>query len=141
MTVDPAILDSLQRYDHGWSCDLPESVRFLGHTLSLRFETRDAPTKRPPPRPSPGDVELARQILAGLAEVLVVAERRFEEYDPEEYRAALDVACPQIWISRDDQEREGLDFWTLVIESEPDSEHATHIEFRGLEYQVAWGGD
>ncbi|MGL6076207.1 MAG: hypothetical protein ACRC8S_18790 [Fimbriiglobus sp.] len=135
-----SILQSLQPTTWGWFAAVPGEA-FLGQPVSLRIDTRDVPTDEPPPAPNPGEVALARLVLAGLTEVLAQAEEQYRTYHREVPDAVPLAHEPHVWLSRSGMALDGADRWQFVVGIQGSEDYGTHAEFTGVSYVGIWSGD
>jgi hypothetical protein len=129
----------------GWIVAIPtERGTLFDQPVSIHFETRMLPAKKPPPAISEEEQELAGLILSNLPELLAEVTRRFDAYNEGNKHAAqlrATVRNPHIWISREVQEDEGPSRWFFVIGFAESEDYAIDVEFEGLECIDVAGGD
>jgi hypothetical protein len=136
-----AIVSALRPYPYGWRHELPASYRFFGQPISVTIETQSFPTTDLAPRPTPAEVYLARQILAGFSGVLATAAREYVAYNVDVPGLLEKVHEPRIWICREFQATDGPGRWALTsgIVNAPD--WTIFIEFCELTFLEIWSGD
>lgn len=139
------LLASATTYPYGWIVAIPaESGTLFERLVTIHFDTRLLPSKKPPPAISAEEQKLAGLVLANLPDLLAEVTRRFNKYNKGNKHAAqlcATVHKPHIWISRDVQEDEGSNRWSFVIGFEESEDYAIDVEFEGLKCIDVAGGD
>jgi hypothetical protein len=141
--ADSGVLATLRRHGTGWRGVLPTTYgTFFGHPVGIDIETRST-RGGPPPAVSQEERDLAKTIIAGLPEVLRIAEKRFADYTASHEPLAHErVREPHVWILRDDfADYPGLGRWTFVVGRSDLPHYAYHLVFDGLEFVEIWAGD
>lgn len=130
---------------YGWIVTIPETRGTLfGQQLTIRFETRLLPAKKPPPEINADEQQLAGLVVSNLSDLLVEVARRFDAYHKNKKKIAElrgSIRNPHIWISREIMEDEGPDRWSFVIGFQESKDYAIDMEFDGLKCLDVAGGD
>jgi hypothetical protein len=135
------MLNGLQPYPYGWGCQLPPPYQFFGQQLAVMIETRPIPADESAPRPTRGEIDLVRLILAGLPEILAKATQEYAAYNAEFPELLAKVHEPRIWVCREFQAEEGPDWWALTSGISDAPDWTIYVEFRGLTLLEVWSGD
>lgn len=126
-----SLLNSLEEREDGEWGELP--AQLLGVSLSIKIG--------PVGQIKHLLIELAREILPHLDQIVASAEAGFREYFEEVDETVPVPYRPRIWINEDSVLDDGPKRWALVVEVEKNPDFGIHIEFDGTEFLEVWSGD
>ena len=128
---------SFQETERDWIASVPPGFGVLfGQPLSIKvgrhIDEGDSMADE--------SLDLVRQILATLPEVLRLAAAALERYEKNDQPVLACLTRPYIWLGTENDD-EDKTLWTLVVERSDWPDFGYHIEFKGTDFVEIWAGD